>query len=168
MKAEDASFLNLLGGGFRQSVIPVFERQYSWTEALLADVVRVAPSPQGATHFVRSVVYVASSDHSAVLPQWLVIDGQQGLTNWTVLLAVLRNRVKIREGQIPVTDSPAAFDAPDWIVEVLPRAEGFTSRQAHSNSTVSGSSLYTVWSPAQLTVARALAASTCQLLFEPT
>ena len=32
MKAEDTSFLNLLGGGSRQFVIPVFQRQYSWTE----------------------------------------------------------------------------------------------------------------------------------------
>ena len=46
MKAEDTSFLNLLGGGSRQFVIPVFQRQYSWTETqssqLLGDVVRVA------------------------------------------------------------------------------------------------------------------------------
>ena len=114
MKAEDTSFLNLLGGGSRQFVIPVFQRQYSWTETqssqLLGDVVRVAKRPQGATHFVGSVVYVASGDHSAVLPQWLVIDGQQRLTTCTILLAVLRNRLKLREGEVPITDSPAALD----------------------------------------------------------
>lgn len=33
MKAEDTSFLTLLGGGQRQFVIPVFQRDYSWTEA---------------------------------------------------------------------------------------------------------------------------------------
>lgn len=114
MKAEDTSFLNLLGGGPRQFVIPVFQRQYSWTETqcsqLLGDLVRVARRPQGATHFVGSVVYVASGDHSAVLPQWLVIDGQQRLTTCTLLLAVLRNRLKLREGEIPITDSPAALD----------------------------------------------------------
>ena len=114
MKAEDTSFLNLLGGGSRQFVIPVFQRQYSWTETqcsqLLGDVVRVARRPQGATHFVGSVVYVASGDHSAVLPQWLVIDGQQRLTTCTILLAVLRNRLKLRDGEIPITDSPAALD----------------------------------------------------------
>lgn len=35
------------------------------------------------------------------------------------------------------------------------------------NSTVSGGSLYTVSSPAQLAVAKALIARTCQLMFEP-
>jgi hypothetical protein len=114
MKAEDTSFLNLLGGGSRQFVIPVFQRQYSWTETqssqLLGDVVRVARRPQGATHFLGSVVYVASGDHSAVLPQWLVIDGQQRLTTCTILLAVLRNRLKLRDGEVPITDSPAALD----------------------------------------------------------
>ena len=114
MKAEDTSFLNLLGGGSRQFVIPVFQRQYSWTETqcsqLLGDVIRVAKRPQGATHFVGSVVYVASGDHSAVLPQWLVIDGQQRLTTCTILLAVLRNRLKLREGEVLITDSPAALD----------------------------------------------------------
>lgn len=114
MRAEDTSFLNLLGGGSREFVIPVFQRQYSWTETqssqLLGDVVRVARRPRGATHFVGSVVYVASGDHSAVLPQWLVIDGQQRLTTCTILLAVLRNRLKLREGEVPITDSPAALD----------------------------------------------------------
>jgi len=76
MKAEEASILTLLGSGQHQFIIPVFQRDYSWTEAqcaqLLADVLRVAARPQGATHFVGSVVCVASSDQSAVLPQWLV------------------------------------------------------------------------------------------------
>jgi len=81
------------------------------------------------------------------------------------------------------------YRAPDWIVEILPRAKGFTMRLAAdasdlveiapdvqdaaawvfiTNSTVSGGSLYTVSSPAQLTVAKALVARTCQLMFEPT
>jgi len=114
MKAEDTSFLNLLGGGPRRFVIPIFQRQYSWTEMqcsqLLGDVIRVARRPQGATHFVGSVVYVACGDQSAVLPQWLVIDGQQRLTTCTLLLAALRNRLKARDGEIPITDSPAALD----------------------------------------------------------
>ncbi len=126
MKAEDTSFLNLLGGGSRQFVIPVFQRQYSWTETqssqLLGDVVRVAKRPQGATHFVGSVVYVASGDHSAVLPQWLVIDGQQRLTTCTILLAVLRNRLRLREGEVPITDSPAALDEQFLLNKFAPSA----------------------------------------------
>jgi hypothetical protein len=126
MKAEDTSFLTLLGGGQRQFVIPVFQRDYSWTEAqcgqLLSDLLRVAERPQGATHFVGSVVYVASGDHSAVLPQWLVIDGQQRLTTCTILLSVLRNRLKTHIGDLAITDSPVALDEQFLVNKFAPTA----------------------------------------------
>lgn len=113
MKAEDTSFLNLLGGGQRQYVIPVFQRDYAWTEAqcsqLLQDVLAVASRPAGVTHFVGSVVYVASDDHSAMLPQWLVIDGQQRLTTCTLLLTVLRNRLR-GVANVPIEESAEALD----------------------------------------------------------
>jgi hypothetical protein len=126
MKAEDTSFLTLLGGGQRQFVIPVFQRDYSWTEAqcgqLLSDLARVSERPQGATHFVGSVVYVASGDHSAVLPQWLVIDGQQRLTTCTILLSVLRNRLKTHDGELPITDSSAALEEQFLLNKFAPAA----------------------------------------------
>lgn len=113
MKAEDTSFLNLLGGGQRQYVIPVFQRDYSWTEAqcsqLLQDVLTVAKRAAGATHFIGSVVYVASEDHSAMLPQWLVIDGQQRLTTCTLLLTVLRDRLR-GVAEVPIEESAEALD----------------------------------------------------------
>ena len=114
MKAEDTPFLSLLGGGQRQFVIPVFQSDYSWTEAqcgqLLADLSRVAKQPQGATHFFGSVVHVASGDQGVVTPKWLVIDGQQRLTTCTILLAALRDRLKEMEGQLQISDSPTALD----------------------------------------------------------
>lgn len=114
MKAEDTSFLNLLGGGQRQFVIPVFQRDYSWTEAqcsqLLADLLRVAERPAGATHFVGSVVYVAGEELSAMLPQWLVIDGQQRLTTCTLLLTVVRERLRKSSSSMLETDSPEAIN----------------------------------------------------------
>ena len=126
MKAEDTSFLTLLGSGQRQFLIPVFQRDYSWTEAqcaqLLTDVLRVAARQPGATHFVGSVVCVASSDQSAVLPQWLVIDGQQRLTTCTLLLAALRERLRGYVGELPITDSPDAIDEQYLINKFAPPA----------------------------------------------
>ncbi|MBA2672544.1 DUF262 domain-containing protein [Ramlibacter sp.] len=114
MKAEDTGFLTLVGSGQKQFIIPVFQRDYSWTEAqcaqLLSDIQRVAARPIGASHFLGSVVYVASSDQSAVLPQWLVIDGQQRLTTGTILLAVLRDRLRVRDEPLAITDSPDAVE----------------------------------------------------------
>ena len=81
------------------------------------------------------------------------------------------------------------YRAPDWIVEVIPRAKGLTVRLAAdasdlvdvapdvqdasawvfiTYSTVTGGSLYTVSSPAHLAVAKLLVARTCQLMFEAT
>lgn len=126
MKAEDTSFLTLLGSGQRQFIIPVFQRDYSWTEAqcaqLLADVQRVAARPSGATHFVGSVVCVASSDQSAVLPQWLVIDGQQRLTTCTLLLAALRDGLRQYGGELSITDSPDAIDEQYLVNKFAPPA----------------------------------------------
>jgi len=113
VKAEDTLLLQWLGAGQRQFVIPIFQRDYSWNEVqcrqLLDDVVRVAALPDDASHFIGSIVSVASSDHGAVLPQWLVIDGQQRLTTCTVLLAVLRDRLKGVQG-LPIADSAEAVE----------------------------------------------------------
>ncbi|MDP2449631.1 MAG: DUF262 domain-containing protein [Polaromonas sp.] len=113
MKAEDSFLFHLLGGGQRQFVIPVFQRDYSWSETqcrqLLNDVVRVGAQGEGATHFVGSIVSVASTDQGAVLPQWLVIDGQQRLTTCTILLTVLRNRLAKRQ-DLPITDTAEALE----------------------------------------------------------
>lgn len=126
MKAEDTSFLTLVGSGQRQFIIPVFQRDYSWTEAqcaqLLTDVQRVAARPHGATHFVGSIVCVASSDQSAVLPQWLVIDGQQRLTTCTLLLVALRNRLRTHAGGLSISDSPEAIDEQFLVNKFAPSA----------------------------------------------
>lgn len=113
MKAEDTLLLHWLGGGQRQFVIPVFQRDYSWTELqcrqLLDDVTRVASLPEDATHFIGSIVSVASSESGAVLPQWLVIDGQQRLTTCTILLTSLRDRLA-NVLDLPISDSAEAIE----------------------------------------------------------
>lgn len=85
-------------------------------------MLRVASRPHGATHFVGSVVCVASGDQSAVLPQWLVIDGQQWLTTCTLLLAALRDRLRQHEGELPITDSPDAIDEQYLVNKFAPPA----------------------------------------------
>ena len=113
MKAQEVPLLNLLSGP-RQFVIPVFQRDYSWTEAqceqLFDDVIRVARAPEGAIHFMGSVVYVASGHHDAVLPQWMVIDGQQRSTTCTLLLIAVRDRLKTIGDTVLLQDSPRALD----------------------------------------------------------
>lgn len=59
MKAEDVPFTQLLAGP-KQFIVPVFQRDYSWTEKhcvqLWNDILRVGADPKAKAHFIGSVV----------------------------------------------------------------------------------------------------------------
>lgn len=93
MKATEASLLKFLRKS-PQFVIPIYQRNYSWTAAqcrqLWADLMRAGRDDQVSAHFLGSIVYVERG-LSAVTSQeaLLVIDGQQRLTTTTLLIAAL-------------------------------------------------------------------------------
>jgi len=96
MKAIDCPFTKIINGT-TQFIIPVFQRDYSWTEAncdqLWKDVINIAAAPSDRGHFLGPVVYVSTGDSSANFTRWLLIDGQQRLTTLTLLLAALRDHI---------------------------------------------------------------------------
>ena len=96
MKAIDRPFSKIINGT-TQFVIPVFQRDYSWTETqceqLWQDVISVASDQTPRAHFLGSVVYVSTGDTSAGFTRWLLIDGQQRVTTLTLLLAALRDYI---------------------------------------------------------------------------
>jgi uncharacterized protein with ParB-like and HNH nuclease domain len=96
MKAIDRPFTKIINGT-SQFVIPVFQRDYSWTEGncdqLWRDVIAIASDPADRGHFLGSVVYVSTGDSAAGFTRWLLIDGQQRLTTLTLLLTALRDHV---------------------------------------------------------------------------
>ena len=96
MQAVSQSLTKLIDGTV-QYIIPVFQRDYSWTEEqcerLWKDVLEVAKASADARHFFGSIVYAASDDTAAPLPRWLLIDGQQRLTTVMLLVAALRDRL---------------------------------------------------------------------------
>jgi predicted transport protein len=97
MKAEDRPYTKLHNGTY-QFVIPVFQRDYSWTESqceqLWNDVVRTGKAPSNATHFLGSVVYIGTGDSSAAFNRYLLIDGQQRVTTLSLLVAALRDHIR--------------------------------------------------------------------------
>lgn len=97
MKAIDSLFHKIINGA-SQFVIPVFQRDYSWTESdceqLWADILRVGRPVQSHGHFMGSLVYSVAGDTSAALTRWLLIDGQQRMTTLTLLVLALRNHIK--------------------------------------------------------------------------
>ena len=99
MKATETRLFKFLQKSV-QFVIPIYQRQYSWTHAqceqLWNDVQR-AGSTDLEGHFIGSVVYVERGLHNlADVPQLLVIDGQQRLTSTSLLIAALSHEITQR------------------------------------------------------------------------
>jgi uncharacterized protein with ParB-like and HNH nuclease domain/predicted transport protein len=97
MKAIDSPFTKIINGA-SQFLIPVFQRDYSWTDEkqcaqLWRDVLRAAHTNAEHGHFLGSIVYIPTGDNLAGFTRWLVIDGQQRLTTLTLLLAALRDHI---------------------------------------------------------------------------
>ncbi|MCA0350986.1 MAG: DUF262 and DUF1524 domain-containing protein [Chloroflexi bacterium] len=100
MKAKETALFEFLNGT-KQFVIPIYQRTYSWTreqcEQLWRDIERLAQDVSIKGHFIGSVVYVEDDQYSkSVVPQLLVIDGQQRLTTLSLLLAALANVIDER------------------------------------------------------------------------
>ncbi len=97
MKAMDRQFTQIIDGT-KQFLIPVFQRDYSWSEAeceqLWKDILQIAADPTGRGHFLGSVVYIATGDSFAGFARWLLVDGQQRLTTLTLLLIALRDHIR--------------------------------------------------------------------------
>lgn len=110
MKAIDRPFTKIING-ITQFVIPVFQRDYSWTEAeceqLWKDVTEIASDPSERGHFLGSVVYISTGDTSAGFTRWLLIDGQQRVTTLVLLLTALRDHIE-ESGWSGADDGPTA------------------------------------------------------------
>ena len=96
MQAQDCPFTKIINGTM-QFVIPVFQRDYTWTEAqcgrLWNDVLHVARDGSDRGHFLGSIVYVSTGDSSAGFTRWLLIDGQQRMATLTLMLTALRDHI---------------------------------------------------------------------------
>ena len=93
MKATEANLLKFLRKS-PQFVIPIYQRNYSWTEAqcrqLWADLMRAGRDDKVKAHFIGSIVYVERGLSTVTTEEaLLVIDGQQRLSTSTLLIAAL-------------------------------------------------------------------------------
>ena len=109
MKATNRRLEELINGR-RQFIVPVFQRDYSWTteecDQMWKDILRATDS--GGGHFLGQIVYV-EGDMSAAFQSWLLIDGQQRLTSVTLLLAALRDHIAETGFSGGSVDSPIPF-----------------------------------------------------------
>ena len=110
MKAIDCPFPKIINGA-TQFIVPVFQRDYSWTEVeckqLWLDILQIGAETTSREHFIGSIVYISTADMRAAFTRWLLIDGQQRVTTLTLLLAALRAHI-IETGWSGTEDGPTA------------------------------------------------------------
>ena len=90
MKANELPIINFLQAPNVQFVIPVYQRNYDWTnnecKELLNDIIAVETADRG-THFIGSIVFIHEGAYStSEVKELVIIDGQQRLTTVTLLL----------------------------------------------------------------------------------
>ena len=96
MKAVNRLFTEIIDCR-KQFVIPVFQRDFRWTQPqfqqLWRDVGRASGEKIDA-HFIGSIVYIEAELAGAALARWLLIDGQQRITTLTLLMIALRDHIR--------------------------------------------------------------------------
>jgi uncharacterized protein with ParB-like and HNH nuclease domain len=93
MKANELQINNFLQAPNVQFVIPVYQRNYDWTNTeckdLLNDIISVEIENRG-THFIGSIVFVHEGTYSTnEVKELVIIDGQQRLTTINILYVAL-------------------------------------------------------------------------------
>jgi len=98
MKAYARSIFHLFDGK-RRYIVPLYQRQYVWNrekqwEPLWEDISRVADrrweNETGPPHFLGAMVLDQIRTYGNQVPAHLIIDGQQRLTTFQILLSALR------------------------------------------------------------------------------
>jgi len=99
VKAIQTGLLNFLKKS-SQFVIPIYQRNYSWTAAqcqqLWADLLRAGRDEKVKTHFIGAIVYVEGHGNVVQQEPLVVIDGQQRLTTCTLLIAALAKHFELQ------------------------------------------------------------------------
>jgi uncharacterized protein with ParB-like and HNH nuclease domain len=94
MKASETKVQKILEGT-NQYVVPLFQRRYSWNkkqwDVLWNDLIEVYGEETERDHFMGSIVTAPTSSVPEGVSQFLLIDGQQRLTTFLLLLAAIRD-----------------------------------------------------------------------------
>lgn len=108
MKASEINLNRFLSQTDTQFVIPVYQRNYDWTEAqckqLLTDVLAAGASDKVNAHFIGSIVYIHDDVYSASgIRELSIIDGQQRLTTITLIYIAIYRLLKSMGDQPKLT-----------------------------------------------------------------
>jgi len=108
MKASEINLNRFLSQTDTQFVIPVYQRNYDWTEAqckqLLTDIHAAGAGEKINAHFIGSIVYIHDDVYSASgIRELSIIDGQQRLTTITLIYIAIYRLLKSMGDQQKLT-----------------------------------------------------------------
>lgn len=94
MNVSNISLSRFMMQPFQQFIIPIYQRNYDWTEKqcaqLLQDIKEVS-GKAGVKHFIGSIVSIENNENDVQVNKLLIIDGQQRLTTLTILYIALHH-----------------------------------------------------------------------------
>lgn len=104
MNIQKVHLLNLLNTGTNQYVIPFFQRPYVWLkedcENLYEDVVETANANKTnplKEHFIGTIITKNSNNSSQMAAKYDLVDGQQRMTTFSLLIKALANNVDLNQ-----------------------------------------------------------------------
>jgi hypothetical protein len=96
MEASPAQIMDFFNG-FKQSLIPLFQREYQWGQtkwdALWQDIMERYEAEKDLSHFMGAVVTMPAKSVPVGVSKFMVIDGQQRLTTIAILLCAIRDEL---------------------------------------------------------------------------
>ena len=106
MEASPTLLINYFSG-FKQNLVPLFQRPYTWTEkqwrTLWEDVIsfyECDANDTKSTHFMGAIVTMPARSVPVGISKFLIIDGQQRLATIAVMMCAIRDSLG-QDEQIP-------------------------------------------------------------------
>ncbi|MCZ8297754.1 MAG: DUF262 domain-containing HNH endonuclease family protein [Flavobacterium sp.] len=104
MNIQKVHLLNLLNTGTNQYIIPFFQRPYVWLkedcEILFEDVIETAQANKTnplKEHFIGTIITKNSNNSSQMTAKYDLVDGQQRMTTFSLLIKALANCVDLNQ-----------------------------------------------------------------------
>ncbi|SHF76513.1 Uncharacterized conserved protein, contains ParB-like and HNH nuclease domains [Flavobacterium fontis] len=104
MNIQKVHLLNLLNTGTNQYIIPFFQRPYVWLkddcEILYEDVIETAQANKTnplKEHFIGTIITKNSNNSSQMTAKYDLVDGQQRMTTFSLLIKALANCVDLNQ-----------------------------------------------------------------------